>query len=126
MLIYRIESTSGEGAFGAGLAYEHDDHRKCRHSAYEHPSPCGVGELGTELQDRWLRGRTDDYLFGCRSRTQLRSWFRSKPGRRAMAKAGGLMVTYEVPREAVAMGNTQVIFDKTRATKVSSVPADQW
>ncbi|MCG5484014.1 MAG: hypothetical protein KK482_09870 [Sinorhizobium meliloti] len=127
MLIYRIENTSGAGAFRAGLAYEHDAHRKagCR-SAYYHPSPYSGEELGTELSDLFMKGKTDDYHFGCRSKSQLRSWFRSAPGRRAMAKAGGVVVTYEAPREAVALGKTQVAFDINRAAKVSSVPADQW
>ncbi|MDW9519144.1 hypothetical protein GOB43_17930 [Sinorhizobium meliloti] len=128
MLIYRIESRDGHGAFGAGLAYEHDDHRhrNYRRSAYSHPGPSCEGGPMADLFNYGRGGNPDDYYFGCRSKTQLRSWFGSKPGRRAMAKAGGVMVTYEVPDDAVVKGSTQIAFVKSRATVVSSVPADQW
>ncbi|MDX0260532.1 hypothetical protein GOC60_04815 [Sinorhizobium meliloti] len=126
MLIYRIEDTSGYGAFGAGLAYEHDDHRKCRHSAYRHPGPSTEDGPMRDLFVYGRGGNPDDYFFGCKSKSQLRSWFGSIPGRRAMAKAGGVMVTYDVPDDAVVKGRTQIAFVKSRATKVSSVPADQW
>jgi len=43
-----------------------------------------------------------------------------------MARNGGLMVTYSVPEEHVKRGRYQVAFDHTKATKVSTVPADQW
>lgn len=131
MLIYRIENERGHGAFDAGLTYEHDDNRhpRCRWSAYDHPGPNSFAERGTPLYDLFaygIGGRACEYRFGCTSKTQLRSWFRSAPGRRAMAKSGGRMVTYEVPSEAVAKGKTQAAFDPSRATKLSSVPADQW
>ncbi|MBD9511932.1 hypothetical protein IB265_34855 [Ensifer sp. ENS10] len=125
MIIYRIEhGESGRGAFAAGLARTHDEFSGSDHSAYDHPGP--IGEWDTELHSQYMRGELDSHYFGCRSKTQLRSWFRSSPGRRAMAKAGGVMVTYEAPREAIAMGRTQLAFDMNRATKLSSVPADQW
>ncbi|TCV62293.1 hypothetical protein [Neorhizobium sp. S3-V5DH] len=126
MLVYRIEHTNGEGAFGAGLARIHDRncHDTYRRAAYDHPGP--RSEYGTPLKSLFDGYGYYDYLFACQSKTQLRSWFGSRPGRRAMAKAGGVMVTYEVPDDAVAKGKTQVAFLKSRATKLSSVPADQW
>jgi hypothetical protein len=135
MQVYRIEHRSGGGAFDYGLAHDHDDNKHHRYgrSAYDHPGP--TSEYGTPLCNLF-RGYDDegnrllvdshDFYFACRSKKQLRSWFGSKPGCRAMAKSGGLMVTYEVPDEHVFMGRTQLAFNGTKATKVSSVPADQW
>jgi hypothetical protein len=127
VLIYRIEHKNGQGAFDAGLAYDHDDNSKAGVSSYSHPAPRSFEEDGTPLARLFAYSDEQrNYIFGCRSKTQLRMWFRSAPGRRAMASNGGLMVTYEVPKTAVAMGRTQVAFRKDQATRVSAVPADQW
>ncbi|MGV1762783.1 hypothetical protein [Rhizobium rhizogenes] len=127
MLVYRIEHENGQGAFDAGLARLHDDHTSLGVSAYDHPAPRSYGEQGTPLAR--LFGYSDEqqnYYFGCRSKPQLRMWFRSEAGRRAMAAEGGMMVTYDVPEEHLARGRYQVAFRKDHATQVSAVPADQW
>jgi hypothetical protein len=66
------------------------------------------------------------HRFACRSKPQLRMWFRSAKGRKAMQKQGGNMVTYWVPDEHVVHGRYQVVFDYAKATKVSTVGANQW
>lgn len=126
MLVYRIEHKDGRGAFGAGLAAIHDQecHVRYRRSAYSHPGPCA--EYDTPLKALFDGPYYGDYFFGCQSKTQLRSWFGSRPGCRAMTEAGGVMVTYEVPEGAIVKGKTQIAFLMSQATKVSSVPADQW
>lgn len=131
MLVYRIESTAGSGAFRSGLARTHDEiaDRAGLSTAMQHPSPHSYAEQGSELQtvfSGWHSGGTRGLYFGCRSRPQLRMWFRSPEGRAAMARDGGVMVTYSVPDEHIKRGRYQVAFDMSKAVKVSTVPADQW
>lgn len=129
MLVYRIEDKNGRGAF-YDLYCAHDVVARDEglKSAFSHPGPRTGLEAGTELSEffgEW-RNSKEHLLFGCRSKPQLRMWFRSPKGRAAMAREGGVMVTYSVRDEHVKRGRYQVAFDRTKATKVSTVPADQW
>ena len=127
MLVYRIEDRNGLGAFHT-LDRFHDRHafEEGLRTALDHPAAHSGDEQGTELS-RYADPRSRvGFRFGCRSKPQLRMWFRSAAGRKAMADEGGTMVTYWVPDEHVRRGRYQVIFDSRKATKVSTVPANEW
>lgn len=125
--VYRIETGTGCGAFSAGLSRVHDSavpgdlYRSC----YDGPSPMGEALNGnTTLLDAYrAQSLSADFRFGCTSLEQLREWFFSPEGCRLMGNEGGLLVTYDVPADAVHTGIKQSIFDKSRAVPVSSVPA---
>lgn len=127
MLVYRIEDQNGFGAFHA-LDRFHDYHafEEGLRTAMDHPAACSDEERGTELAQYSDPRTRIGFRFGCRSKPQLRMWFRSKTGREAMAAAGGVMVTYWVPDDLVKRGRYQVIFPIDKATKVSAVPANDW
>ena len=126
MLVYRIEDEKGWGAF-AGLHHEHDIHAADEgvKTAFRHPSAhCGA-EAGTALA-KWAYIDGRGMRFACRSKPQLRMWFRSEAGRKAMADDGGVMVTYDVPEQHIIRGRYQLVFDPKHATKLSTVRADHW
>lgn len=127
MLVYRIEDTQGFGAFN-GLAYIHDSRvpGDIRRSCYDGPSAYGEAQRGyPAIQDAFRNNPTGRYRFGTKSLDQLREWFFNPAGCVAMGNAGGLLVTYEVPEEHVAMGSQQLVFDLKHATKVSAVDASR-
>jgi hypothetical protein len=128
MIVYRIEDSNGYGAFHS-LSYAHDDFalQEDVPQAMSHPAPRSDAERGTELAAFYRGGFADDrFRFGCRSKHQLRLWFRSEKGRGAMAQYGGVMVTYYVPDEHVKRGRYQVAFNIDKASRLSSVPANEW
>lgn len=125
MLVYRIEDAQGFGAFN-GLAHIHDSevpgdmHRSC----YDGPSAYGEANAGYPAIQNAFRDKPQVcWRFGTKSLDQLREWFFNPVGCAAMGTAGGLLVTYEVPEEHVAMGSQQLVFALHRATKVSAVSA---
>jgi len=126
MLVYRIETSTGCGAFGAGLAVAHDQQvpGDLYRSSYDGPSATGESLQGYPAIKNALRDRPRaEWRFGAKSLGQLREWFFSPAGCTAMGKRGGLLVTYEVPDEHVAIGLQQLVFDRDHATKVSEVDA---
>lgn len=128
MLVYRIEDSSGRGAFLNLIdCYDLIAFYEGVKRAYDHPGPTSAREHGTELCRLFAYDpRYRSYRFGCRSKHQLRMWFRSPAGRAAMANHGGVMVTYYVPDQYVKHGRYQVAFETEHATKISSVPANDW
>lgn len=122
MRVYRVETADGLGAFEAGLAHDHDDCvRSGRVKAYDMPTlreepdhlPLHKATRGS------IYGLPFSHRFGFRSVTQYRRAFRSKPGRKAMGRAGGQLSVYEVPRDAVLLGASQLTFDRRRAKLVA-------
>lgn len=118
MLVYRIETAQGVGAFQAGLTHAHDRAVRVHtyRSCYDGPSPEASG-LPRAPYDGSSR-------FGCHSLEQLRaSWFFDPKGCAAMAAQGGFLSTYEVDDAAVQTGSQQLVFDIRRAKLVERVPA---
>lgn len=121
MKIYRIEhKISRCGPFNGSATRAYDDNHKCHedHSSYDPPGPWGLGEQGTELSQVFKARDHSTYYFGFRSKAQLKRWFRSAAGRRAMAKEGFVVGLYEAPREVVAKGNWQVAFQRLNASLI--------
>lgn len=114
MIIYRVEHYSGEGPFARWENSYHDSH--CRkYNSCQHPTP--YNEI-PRFRKKWRTVRKDSYIFGCRSKTQLISWFRSRLGRRAMVEQGYLVTAYECGSEHTIVGRYQVAFDRNEARPV--------
>jgi hypothetical protein len=111
MLIYRVETSYGTGPFTTGGNYRHDD--VCRkYRSYHNPGPSG--EVW-RFRKRWRRVNQNDYVFGFKSKTQLKMWFRSSIGRRLMAESGFLVSAYSVGSEHYILGRHQVAFNRREA-----------
>jgi len=117
MHVYRIENAEGCGPWHAGSGRDaYNKNHRCRddsHSCSEPPGP--FSEYGTPLKAHFDATDGAGYLFGFKSRAQLKRWFRSMAGRRAMAKAGFRLSLYEVPASKVVAGKWQVAFDRKAA-----------
>jgi hypothetical protein len=126
-IVLRVEDKAGYGVFrGADQHYNslmRTVMNKVGHlihpqeDPYRHPGPddCHVlRDLDICTGSRWYFGF---------SRTQdLFAWFDCGITREAMHKAGARLVTYEVDHADVHYGSIQLVFDKSRARVVSSVP----
>jgi hypothetical protein len=125
MLVYRIEDAKGDGPWHVGAVFDYDDAHRCRraHSAYDPPGPCSYEELGTDLHNTFRNRASDanEFFFGFRSKAQLRRWFRSAVGRRAMKKHGLSLAVFDVDPAHVAQGNWQLAFRRALATRVSTL-----
>ncbi|RWM84298.1 hypothetical protein [Mesorhizobium sp.] len=126
MHVYRIEHpVSGAGPWQTGAVYNYDSHPRVAydHSAYDPPGPRTMGEEGTPLAKLFnYAADCDSYVFGFKSKAQLRRWFRSQAGRRAMQSSGlAVLRVYQVDHKHVARGNWQIAFRATSATPVATL-----
>jgi len=123
MLVYRIEDGESRGPFCGRGDFIYDNNHRCHDEHSCQSPPNARGEVGTPLGDMWHRG--DQYAFqhrfGFRSRAQLKRWFRSKAGRRAMMRNGYKVAVYEVPKDAVWQGKWQVVFNADKATPKETI-----
>lgn len=119
VIIYRIERADGSGPFGNGLSTTYDDHKRAGvASCYDPPAPYDNRERGSDLHAHAKRQGITGWHFGFTSKAQIRRWFRSKKGRRAMAEVGGVLSVYEVPSRWLIRGYEQVIFKRSKASRV--------
>jgi hypothetical protein len=108
MRIFRLEDKHGYGPFVSGHVMVHEEAagKRTLHTAYEMPSPFSDPKLN--------HLKHDDieciYKFGFKSVAQMKRAFRSARGRERMAECGMRLVEYEVSKEHVIMGETQLIF----------------
>jgi hypothetical protein len=125
--VYRIEhAETGQGPFSCGIRHKYDEAHRCRdrdHSAANPPGPLSYGEHGTALADLYDKRGSEavSYVFGFESLKQLKGWFRSKLGRRALAQEGMVLATFEVPENAIARGNWQVAFKRSQAYRLANM-----
>jgi hypothetical protein len=97
------------GAFNCGaVAVYRDaarrDGRANQRNPSSHPSPDEDYEIGRYF-------RRGDHFFGMKSLAQLRMWFPSKTGRRAMEGFGMIARKYRLPAHNVHTSWAQAIFD---------------
>lgn len=112
MLIYRVEHRNGAGAAISGLSQLHAARAQVAQFVGDEPPEKEASLLRVlETEDELHDFITPDYRFGCLSLEQLRTWFYSPAGCRAMAEAGGVLATYSVPDDEVVRGKTRVAFD---------------
>lgn len=115
MLVYRAENEYGYGPFQGWLAYDFteamadagrydEDFSEPFHEAF--PTHW---EEGLSLEDC-----REDPLCACSSIRQWLRWF-PRPCREVLAREGYHLVIFEVPEDAVDVGQDQVIFDRSRA-----------
>ena len=120
MLVYRVETREGTGAFNADLARTHDKHVPDRGKrAYDMPTPMGEPDHTPLHQFHMQHSYDKDHLFAFSSKTQLKRAFRYRNGRAAMDRRGGQVSVYEVPATAVLKGQSQVVFRRSAARLVS-------
>jgi hypothetical protein len=104
------------GGVSAYLAAIMDDDRCRSFDPHSHPSP-----YTGETPEMVLKFSEDRHVFGVRSLTQLRDWFPSAKGRKAMEDECDLVARrYEVPAEDTVRGIAQTMFNPTRAEPVET------
>ena len=123
MIIHRVEHVTGMGPIASGLMGVHN---VVARSASAH----GIEVLAdrdsaTPAEDDPDHVLPPGYIFGCETMQQLRRWFPSPYGCEAMARLGGLLVTYRVPVGRSLRGTMHVAFDKRRAVRLSVTGADE-
>lgn len=124
--VYRVEARDddtgpfmGEGTDALSDAAGWDPDADTYFHCYERGFPGPRDDA--PLARRWSDGDLDDYVCGCRSRRQLARWF--PPQLAAYLDEQGYEVTvWNVPREAVAYGHKQVMFDRQLAHCVEQLP----
>lgn len=104
MIVYRLETVSGNGIFSAGEVW----FREAKGGdPYRHPCPDDEG-----IGDNY--GCGSRYRCGFASKYQLRRWF-NKAQREEIAKRGRIVLNvYEVPEKYVEVGKFQCVFDPTK------------
>ena len=129
MLVFRVEMRPklgqkiGVGAFGCDLSGTHDreaDLNQDGGCSYAMPTP--LDEAPTSPVHNWVRetrGYINEMRFGFESIESYRKAFSSPSGRARMAEIGGVLSVYDVPREHVLVGTTQVVFDYTKSERVA-------
>lgn len=124
MLIFRVEKLDGPhqpigtGAWRASLAHAHDREVSTERTADAMPMP--IEEPQVSPVHIWAsKGGHDHMRFGFESIRSYREAFQSEAGRAAMDNVGGSLSVYEVDREHVLIGYSQVIFDHRKATRVA-------
>jgi hypothetical protein len=129
MLVFRVEmrpkdrDAIGCGAFGCELALSHDSaaiEAQDGGRAYTMPTP--LEEPEQTPVHKWIketRGYINEMRFGFESIQSYRKAFSSAAGRQRMAENGGVLSVYEVPREHVLIGWSQVVFDYTKSKRVA-------
>lgn len=118
MLVYRIENELGQGPFTSYSADEYDNHKDGRSNSARRP-PGPHSEYWGKHQPRCDLGWTcSNARYGFRSINQLKKWFTSARGRRAMEADGSFITVLEVDQMDCWLGKWQLVFHKDRATKV--------
>jgi hypothetical protein len=112
MLVYRVETPKGKGAFSCGATSWYDSERadQCGHRSYDMPAPADEASMGYEIE--WNK-HTSNHVFGCVSIDQLLEWFPCAQGRAAMARMEGVVIAvYEVDPDLVIIGLKQCSFKR--------------
>lgn len=73
---------------------------------------------GTDLACAYQAGELAHWSYGFKTLTMVYRWFALAKGRKAMAKVGFVLHQYEITTQHVLRGNTQLAFDKQRATLI--------
>ena len=121
MLIYRLETNSGQGIYSD---YDLMDSLIIQQDNESHHLPPTLDPL---LCDKWeaLRGEFYKWFFGFNSPRLLLDWFDNKEGRQEVAKydTAHIMV-YDVANTHVRTGTKQTIFIKDKAILKSKLSLD--
>lgn len=124
LIIWRIETESGVGAGHSGHAMIHYyTHLAAILRGEEKTSEASLAMDKQVGQDGLTGTIQPEHRFGCLDWDTLRLWFPSPAGCRAIAKAGGLLVAYEVPHERTKVAPLRAYFDRRFAKRVEVRPA---
>lgn len=117
VLIYRLEDKELRGPYsnGGNMLTASIDARK-------HPSPYKDTLLVNDFESRYIDGGLADftiprnYKFGFSSMGQLRAWLYDDEWLEDLHIQGYTLSIYEIERNAVAIGYSQVMFNSDKAT----------
>lgn len=110
MLVYRVETPKGVGAFACGATSWYDSARRVSHRPYDMPCPSDEAQMGYEAE--WNK-HTSNHVFGCVSLEQLLEWFPCEQGRAAMRDNERVVVAvYDAPSDDVVVGLKQCSFKR--------------
>jgi hypothetical protein len=127
MRIYRVTDNEGRGPKESGLMYTYmGGVIEAEAAGFETPmteeetlSHPGIASrfdgLGAKLHP--------DLRFGCAEMRDLRLWFPSPAGCRAMTEDGAVISTFEVPETCVIVGRHRVLFVRRAARLINTRPA---
>jgi|SRR5579872_1173808 len=124
MVVYRIEdpdSRIGMYTSGGCVAFRYMS------GGRQHPGPYSDNRLKTELNEKNSQLGDEDNLFvsqckfGFASKKQMRNWVSQDEWKQKLAEEGLIVAKYRVPKEMVAIGNTQAIFHPQHAELVSTM-----
>lgn len=125
--VYRIEGPEGFGAFSDDLqlgfaispATIHDSEVPGNMSRRSFDGPSAYREREAGNSTIWdAIGQHGNVRFCCVSEDQMREWFFSPDGCKAMGDKGCHLVVYDVPDDALFIGMKQAVFLPHKATEV--------
>jgi hypothetical protein len=125
MVVYRVECPNSR----LGMYFARDNNRLSVASEEmctdRHPGPWSDGRLKDELKSKQMKGETylfdDNHKFGFASKKQMRDWVHKDEWKAKLAEQGLIVAKYLIPKEKVAIGRTQAIFDPSNAKLVATM-----
>lgn len=123
MVVYRVEHPSSR----LGMYFAKSIASTEMQDMQKHPSPWGDNRLKDELRQKELRGEAAYELFnrsckfGFASKKQMRDWVYKDEWKEKLAEHGLIVAKYLVPKEKVAIGRSQVIYDPIDAKLVATM-----
>ncbi|NNH63693.1 hypothetical protein [Rhizobium laguerreae] len=127
MRVYRVTDNDGHGPQDSGLTYTYMaavleavnlglEEPLSEEESNAHPGIASRYDgLGAKLHP--------DLRFGCAELGDLRRWFHSPAGCRAMTAEGAIIATFEVPEACVIVGRHRVLFILRAARLINTKPA---
>lgn len=124
--VYRVCARDGEGLYQSELFYHavRDKNGDLPQKAIDterHPNAWN----DKKLSPQWCSiDDTSPYFFAFTGRTQLNNWICRNKWRQKMHELGGKVEVYKVRESAIMRGSCQVVFDMSKAEKISELRID--
>jgi hypothetical protein len=117
MRVYRLESLCGNGIFYSGIVGKAwAEWNSQEPDPYRHPNPW------QDVPGWSLRDDREEFFCGFSSVEHLAQWFDSERLRVEMNKLGAVMRVFEVDDSEVLHGTAQIMFRKSVAALVDTLP----
>jgi hypothetical protein len=123
MVVYRVECPKSRLGMYFSSSFAHQE----MSTRTQHPGPTADNRLMLELQLKKTELGAEEIRFNraCRfgfaSKKQMRDWISEDDWKRKLADEGLIVAKYQVPKEQVAIGQTQAIFHPMHAKLVSTM-----
>jgi hypothetical protein len=126
MGVYRVECPKSR----LGMYFAKGDTRVAtmEMSTDRHPGPWSDRRLKDEVRQKGLEGEASYELFhreckfGFASKKQMRDWVHKDEWKEKLEQQGLIVAKYLIPKDKVAIGSTQAIYDPSHAKLVATMP----